>query len=377
VVSIFSASPASSRAAQEILWNLFSIEPITLIHQEDDELDQVLKVPMLSRRWDSVASKCPFSGAVLHFLSLTTPGSDSVSETANGHLSLLAISDADNDEKQNDASVVNESRRCLASHIGNDNNSFAQSLRLVMKHAAGTSMSASTITRLEGGLPLLNLPKSRNEELSQSPLNLTGGLKEIAVPFYDDSVYPDGQSLLSVLGSSPLKRPAIGLYQWPTNGIAIRPLPSAMEDRTLPAPSLVFYCEDLEEVADKASTVGALMAKIGHNGLEKSGQLMMSHPNLPGLDIRLTDSMEYKSAFPEAQEALLASSLGELQNVNVCLEGGKDGIATRVKTDDRDNAGDCWVEFRANLKQPSGFLKRAVKSGSKVRTAKAPDLPYE
>lgn len=378
MVSILAANPSSSRAAQELLRDLFSIEPITFNNERDDELDQMLKVPMFSRSFDSAASKCPSSGTVLHFLSLTSPGGASVSTNANqngGRLSLLAITDSSNDA-QNDACAVAEARRLLASNFCKDKNHYVHSLRLVMNHAAGRPSSASSVTRLDGGLPLLNLPKSTNEESLQSQRSLPDGLlKEIAIPVYDDAVYSDGQSLLSVLGSSSLKRPALGLYQWPgDDGVVIRPLPSAMEDRSLPPPSLVFYCNDLEEATAKVSSLGGISAKIGHNGLKKSGQLMISHQSLLGLDIRLTDTMQYASSFPEAQEALLASSLEELQNVNVCRGGGgKNNSVAENKTDQ----GDCWGEFRANMKHPSGYLKRATKSGRTRRIAKVPDLPYE
>jgi len=40
--------------------------------------------------------------------------------------------------------------------------------------------------------------------------------------------------------------------------------------------------------------------------------------------------------------------------------------------------GDCWVEFRANLKKPSGFFTRNTKSNRQShKVAKAPDIPYE
>eukprot|EP00558_Chaetoceros_sp_UNC1202_P001977 CAMPEP_0197258448 /NCGR_PEP_ID=MMETSP1429-20130617/82104_1 /TAXON_ID=49237 /ORGANISM="Chaetoceros sp., Strain UNC1202" /LENGTH=61 /DNA_ID=CAMNT_0042722557 /DNA_START=38 /DNA_END=223 /DNA_ORIENTATION=+ len=57
--------------------------------------------------------------------------------------------------------------------------------------------------------------------------------------------------------------------------------------------------------------------------------------------------------------------------------------------------GDCWVEFRANVKRPLGFMKKRlnanmsmnnsqmnsrVRSGNDdriQRVAKAPNLPYE
>jgi hypothetical protein len=376
VVSLLSASPASSKAAQELLDNLFAMEPFILNDQDlaGDELDNALTFPMFHRRFDSVASKCPASGAVLHFLALTkgtTAETESKNEnqqaaTGDQHFSLLGVTSL-NDFEQNDHLSIQKSRRLLASCIRSP-------LRVVMNHAAGRPISASTITQFDSGLPLLNLPETNDTYSTQSTQALQGGLKELVVPFYDDSLYPDAQSLLSKLGSSTLNRPAVGLYQWPNNGIVIRPLPSAKEDRSLPSPSLVFYCKDLEIAADKLASVGGISAKIGYNGLQGSGQLMVSHPTLLGLDIRLTDSVEYTSAFPEAQEALLASSLDELQNVNVL----KGDIGTESEKDARDNKMDCWVEFRANMRRPSGFMKRAAKrNGGKVKTAKVPDLPYE
>jgi hypothetical protein len=279
-------------------------------------------------------------------------------------------------KKQSDTNSVQESRRLIA-HVCKEDG-YLRSLRLIMKHSANRPISVSDIIGFGDGLPLLLLPMNDEETSIQpkSPIKQTG-LKEIAIPHYDDLKFPNGQTLLSMLGSSALHRPAVGLYQWPNNGVAIRPLPSAKEDRVLPAPSLVFYCDDLDQAADKMSLLGAASAKIGFNGLQNSGQLMVSHPSLPGLDIRLTDSTEYTSAYPEAQEALLASSLGELQNANVLLKGGKENKTTRAQTDERANVGDCWVEFRANLKQPSGFMNRSVKSGRVRRVAKAPDLPFE
>jgi hypothetical protein len=323
-----------------------------------------------------VASKCKSSGAVFHFLSISLNRSDQAATSeGGGHLSLLAVTDSQT-KKQSDINCVQESRRLIASVYKEAG--YLRSLRLTLNHAAGRPISVCDIIGFGDGLPLILLP--RNDE--GTPIEAKGprthsGLKEIAIPHYDDWKFPNGQTLLSMLGSSALHRPAVGLYQWPNNGVAIRPLPSAMEDRFLPAPSLVFFCEDLEQAADKLSALGAVSAKIGFNGLQASGQLMVSHPNLPGLDIRLTDSTEYTSAYPEAQEALLASSLGALQNTNVLLKGGKENKTTRAQTDERANVGDCWVEFRANLRQPSGFVNRSRKSGRVRRVAKAPDLPFE
>lgn len=379
-MSVVSSSPAASRLAQEVLRDLFSMEPMTLKQEKEDKLNQSVGFPMFRRSWDSVASKCPSSGTVLHFLSLTSDSDTLDNDATSNHISLLGITDSKGNN-QDDNAIVQESRQWLASHIcgENDARTLAKSLGLLVNHASGRNISASHLTRLKGGLPLMSLPSSSNSNEESLQSLQTGALKEIAIPFDDGCCYPNGQSLLSMLSSSTLNRPTVGLYQWPNNGIALRPLPSAEEDRTLPVPSLVFFCKDLDSVAGQVSAVGAVSAKIGYNGLAESGQLMVSHPMLYGLDLRVTDCVEFTSAFPEAQEALLASSLGELQNANVLVKGGKENdVANRSTVDNRDNQGDCWVEFRANMKRPSGFIKRSTRGKSgKVRTAKAPDLPYE
>ena len=79
----------------------------------------------------------------------------------------------------------------------------------------------------------------------------------------------------------------------------------------------------------------------------------------------------------------MASSLEDLQNVNVLLEGGqvKNTVSKTTgkelqrasKLDAMNGLGDCWKEFRVNIQRPRGFLK-----GTKYkRVAKAPDIPFE
>lgn len=99
---------------------------------------------------------------------------------------------------------------------------------------------------------------------------------------------------------------------------------------------------------------------------------MVLHRDLPGLNVRLSDSREFFSCFSEAQDALLAASIDELQSENVL------GSRSQRRLGSRNAADDCWMEFRAYLKQPSGFFNHNPnKRKGKVRVAKAPDLPYE
>lgn len=238
-MSLFSPSAGSSRSAQQLLRNLFpTIVPVSLV-KEEDELDQTLQIPGFSRRWDSVASKCNSSGTVFHFLSITLNKSDQASTNeGGGHLSLLAVTDSQT-KKQSDINSIQESRRLIANVCKEAG--YLRSLRLTLNHVAGRPISVCDIIGFGNDLPLLLLPMNDEETPTEAKGPRThSGLKEIAIPHYDDWKFPNGQTLLSMLGSSVLHRPAVGLYQWPNNGVAIRPLPSAKEDRFLPAPSLVF-----------------------------------------------------------------------------------------------------------------------------------------
>lgn len=78
------------------------------------------------------------------------------------------------------------------------------------------------------------------------------------------------------------------------------------------------------------------------------------------------DDGTLSSSFDEAQVALSAESLDDLQSTHVVSEGSK--------------------EVRNNVKHPTGFLKKISpltwrgvtgKGGGGVRAAKSPDLPYE
>ena len=149
----------------------------------------------------------------------------------------------------------------------------------------------------------------------------------------------------------------------------LRPLPTAGEDTRLPPPSLIFDCHNLADILLKEQK-GLKVAKIGYSG-NRIGQLMLLHDDIQGLDVRLCSEKKVSSAFYEAQESLLAASVEELQSSNALIGDGQEG-----KDDKRTGRGDCWVEVRANLKQPSGFFQRGT-ARSKHRVAKIPDLPYE
>lgn len=397
VVTLLSSSPALSRRAQAALQSVLGIEPVagnSKNNNDDDKLNALFQTPLFrNTQWDSVASKDP-SGTILHFLSVA--GSDENRE--NEQLSVLSLVEQ---HQHDDSTTIQASRNLLAEKMKESGSSFAPSsmMKITMKRSLGKPLNSCDVLGYGGGLPLLKTSSPQKEAATTTTLESAPSkedgiprFKEICLPYFDDASYPDGRTLLSTLSES-LHRPAVGLYQF-RDTLAVRPLPSAKEDRVLPQPSFVFYKSDIahdaltftgkgkEDTTGMVSYVknnsnidnGVRTAKIGFSSSFR-GQYMVSHPDLPGLDIRLTDTDTFSSHFPEAQQALLAGSLAELQSNNV-LSDGVDGKANR--SDAMNGLGDCWVEFRANMKQPSGFIKhRRTDAAKPPRVAKIPDLPYE
>lgn len=367
VVTLLSSSTALSHRAQEALRSLFGVVRLPLVAFRDDSLEARFSNIPFRKRWDSVASECQVSGSIIHFLSIQGSSENRDSESLS-ILSIAGMCEGSPEER------VRSSRALLADQIS------GQVARVTLTHSVGRRLSVQDVLGIGGGLPLLHqidLLRSpyRPHNTSASATSDSIGFREIALPHFDDAAYSDGRSLLSTLSDSTLTRAAVGLYLV-QDCLALRPLPAASEDRMLPAPSLVFSCRNLD---DPPVLQGARIGKIGFNGTtrkRRQGQLMVAHPDLPGLDFRLTDSMEYSSSFAEAQDALLAGSLQELQNENVLLEGG-DGRHERMKPDAKDGEGDCWVEFRANVKRPLGFMTRKSKTLYVTKVAKVPDIPYQ
>ena len=269
-----------------------------------------------------------------------------------------------------------------------------------------------------------NLSKSKSKLNTTSTtihgMHCSSFIREIVIPYRendDGDKYGNQNGLLSKLNTRFLnrpydpmtKKPVVGLYQWPhsscthshsTNKVDInkysnetndiystslylRPLPEAKEDRILPPPSLVIQCPNLKEMektmqeihhqhlltndSNKTKADALTFAKVGFTGAVSSanhtGQLIVRHDDFMGLDIRLCENIRLSSSFAEAQDALLAGSLEELQNPNVLSEGRKsqDGINSKSESNNiatKSVIGDCWMEFRANVRQPSGFFSK-------------------
>lgn len=348
VVSFFSPSPSASRRAQNLLAKICKLEKVNLtsFDHDGDKLNSVFRsfLPMFSNTWDSVALQCQSSGTVVHFLS----SFDTKENIGRGYaFALLGITNATVAES-NQVSVQSF-RNLLASSIE------TRSSSIKLKTIIGSLQAGEMLRDISNGsLPLLSVAEQKATEDDVTKNAPPSGLKEVVVPFFDYAQYTDGSTILSRL--SKTQRPAIGVYQLGQRSIRVRPLPTASEDRSLPPPSLVFHCNDLEEV--DMTKEGAKTGKIGFSG-NRIGQLMVQHEDLLGLDIRFCPSEKVTSVFDEAQDSLLAGSLDELQSTNTLLAGGE-----KSKDDDRIGVADCWVQVRANLKSPSGFLKRQGRSSS-------------
>lgn len=340
----------------------------------------------------------------MHFLSLTSNSSqiDSFvrshlkSEPSQGNISLLSITNESTSRNVNNerdcygmVKSIFKSRDLLASHITSNQNGY---MKLLAMQSIGRPIKASHVLGCNL-LPLLNLPSvnsvTRCSEISDSLpcLRKPTFLRELVLPHFDDVCYPHNSSLLSEFSNSLLTSPLPGLYQWPPSNskkkmenVSFRILPSAKEDLTLPPPSIVFQCESLEEAEEQIHKVGGISSKVGFNA-NRSGQLRVVHKALQGLDIRFCEKKSLSPCFAESLEALMAGSLGDLQSVNVMLEGrshqqeGDKVAITETKVDSMHMVGDCWSEFRAHMKRPSGFLRMRRDSPSITdRIAKSPSL---
>jgi len=449
ILTFLSSSPTHSREAVHFLNELFELPKINnqngLADQDAtrrDSLDQ-FHFGGTRKKWDSVACACPTSGTILHFMSFS-PGKNQKAreknETKGGdpslQLKLIAIHGSDSSSPPSTTSskssadqysnALVECRQRLAKNIqsmqifeGEKPGSLASTLEararglvVVVSDILGREPNPAWI--LSGKTsPLLDLmsfssnettsldkesagPTEREKAGKQS--RNTGKLKELALPFFHGL----SSSIQTKLSNSSLLRPLPGLYQCAVGqtrakdagkrnatanpGLIFRPLPAAEEDLRLSSPSLVFQCESLAKAQKLVEgKLGGAVFKIGWRGHGKLGSLIVSHPSILGLDIRICESASndwvLSSSFDEAQESLLAGSLADLQSTHVVSEG-KIGVEASSRTVDKKNDnGDCWVELRSNVKHPTGFLNQFVSSllnkPARMKVAKPPDIPYE
>jgi hypothetical protein len=369
VISLLSPSLAASRRAIDQLAAWTNLQPLSEsdVESSPESLNSVFRsnfgfLPKL--KWESLALQCPETGTILHWLSIESKSQSPLgTHNSTPHpYELLAVQDANS---------VAQACEEIATRVGIS----ASVPYLCMSHAMGRPITVQQL--LASGLPLLNFREdvvatSDNIGNTGNKLTLSNGcLKEIVIPAYNDETDHDGYTLLDQFSQSSLARPVTGLYQFQDSRskLCLRPLPAAEADTRLPPPSLVFHTDSVDRIqelaltatvasddSDSSSATAVATAKIGYNGTGK-GQIMVQTGDWTGLDVRFCEATKYCSMFAEAQASLQAGSLPELQRD----EGGK------LKD------GDCWVEFRANLRHPAGFMRRR----KPPRIAKIPDLPYE
>jgi hypothetical protein len=327
VITFLSPSSSASAAASAKLtqWSI-------LRESSEPEIRKIWGVS-----WEFRALDCPETGSRIEYMAPTRSSSP-----VGGHHTLLAIQDGPHDNKVARDKLME---------------SLSRTKRIVK--ILGYNLVARPVTPQALLGPSLRpvVSVSSTADLCSEPAKvqaIDGVLKEVALPFFDA-----GSSILDQL--SVLPRIVTGLYRL-DNGLALRPLPTSKADNSLPPASLVFHTVEPKDLSVDSQTIAA---KIGFSGNQSSkGQTMLRHADTRGLDVRLCSSLKPTSMFCEAQESLLASSLAELQSDSVLRSTGE--------VDPRTLKADCWVEFRANMTRPSGFIK-----SNQPRIAKAPDLPYE
>ncbi|KAG7361249.1 hypothetical protein IV203_036349 [Nitzschia inconspicua] len=401
VITLLSPSVAASRRAAGVLSSVLSVSSDSSTSSPNvtydldtagDDLDSVFasSVPGFSRSWKSIGVTCSASGTVIHFFSLGAVHSDAdtkVDDKSFGKttpFSLLSItegagytaSEALNSPEDLPLESIKHCRKLLANEFS-QLSPATKHFRLNLKSIVGGRVTTSDLLRetvSSDGLPLLSIQSCSSNRNGSSKQHQVPFFKEIVVPCFDYAEYKDGSTIMSRLAMAETTRPAVGVYEWPGTSSCIRPLPTAAEDQRLPPPSLIFHSEPSHsnDPMHLASN-GVRTARIGYSGGGiNGGQTMILHPDLGGLDVRLCSRTTVSSSFAEAQDSLLAGSLEELQSTNVLLAGGEKAV-----DDHRSGKGDCWIELRANVKRPAGYL-RAKKGGSvKQKIARIPDLPYE
>ncbi len=447
VLTFLTQSPQHSKLAQRVLKSYFQVKNVTLDNgiisrggkdDRSDAMDEIFSFPLPKQGWhsslSSTTSACSShcddgemsdTSVFFHFLSLENNRDSCASDEEglkNRHVSLIAITDTDGIDCKNveggmrssvsthpHADVIKKTRDLIASHIINRGNFAWNAINILSSRHFGKEIKGSHVTGLQDGLPILYLPTvDTGASTSNSASHIFSvGLREVVLPFFDDAKYPDGTTLLSAL--SKLPSPKTGLYQWPSSivnqsqsGLILRPLPVGVVDMFIPPPTLVFNCKTLDDPLhsmEHDDTVQTSLHLVGRNS-NSPGQMIVNQEHVKGLDLRFCEAAKLSSSFAEAQDSLFAGSIADLQNVNVLVKGGnvkaeKEKNSNEAESQERNTAsnrvdamnglGDCWVEFRANMRNPRGFFigGKAMKTWSPSsnksvkKVAKAPDLPYE
>lgn len=368
VVHLLSPSPRASRQCRAILAELFGWK---LIGHENaprtagSSWNEVFgaketATTLLTPKWDSIGLECPSSGTMIHWISVQSILSTSSSQSSKHEILGITQGETLDDSMDEFADAVLSRQSffniLMRSLIGQ---TLPNSIFLGGRNAGPiVTFSEGDSDRRGGGVD--------DEESSVEECFRPNTLKEIAMPLYLASPHSN-LNLVDQLSRSHLHRPVSGLYQY-SSGLCLRPLPAAPEDRTLSPPSFVFQCNSVENYENSLSSNESFhVSRVGRTGAQAGQLIVRPVKKSLGFDIRLCETMSHASSFAEAQESLMAGSLPELQSTHV-LKGANGSV------DPRTNSMDCWVEFRANMKNPWGFFS---KRNQVTHISKAPDLPYE
>jgi hypothetical protein len=403
LITLLSSSPAAARRAVKLLSRTTSLRAVG----ENETFHRVIP-------WVLVKTVCRDNGTLVQWLAPEHTSSASSSSPPSPRHSLLAV--------QADMPIVEVS--CNPNCVLDPFESTLSRAKLRISSWLRRPVSPSHLLG-PSQHPVLHLDKSPSGVLDDLLPTVSAnvvtsdthpprrGLKEIVIPLDEDESSDDGVAR-SVRWDqlSRLSRPATGLYELPGSSLCLRPLSAGLYDRTLPPPSLIFHCE-----SDPGPSLAAQLSlgndgdspqqrvtlrRIGHAGgggshkdlvALRHGQYRLESDDLSGLDVRLCGSEAYQSMFCEAHESLLAGSLEQLQSLDVLGAGrrwrglpvensamtshhSKENRGTLDdEIDPRTVSSDCWIEFRANLRRPSGFFNR--RHTGKGGSAKAPELPYD
>ena len=305
------------------------------------------------------------------------------------------------DEKENEHRINVEHMKSSLSWADRMKVSMRQFIRRRQEHQKGANSTVfSSLREANDYIPFFDLTTSvppsslqnRTDHLVEATLPKwqVGDLKEIVIPFDFSNTAPGNSrattfiDILSRTNQDKFHRPVTGLYQLPNSNVCIRPIPMGKQDRQSNiSPTLIFQSsvEHMDEILKRNDTTKTQdrttkFMKIGYTGRQSDGQIMISDGSqYGGMHVRLCSQQKPSSRFAEAQDSLFASSLSELQSQDVLL------AKEETSADPRTNNTDCWVEFRANLRHPLGFLPLSsllsTASSSPPKIAKAPNLPYE
>jgi len=145
------------------------------------------------------------------------------------------------------------------------------------------------------------------------------------------------------------------------------PLARPPRVRLLPSQvsSLVLQVSSLEaSAAALGGGGGVALGRIGATAVAP-GQLAVGAPCLAGLDLRLCAADAPAAAFAEGAETLLGASLPELQSARAL--GSRPGEPNRPLRGGGGGGGeflgDCWMTFRATLKNPGFALRKGARGG--------------